>query len=117
MKNNMITILMLLGILGVLQLCNIVLGTVIGTQKTKFNLKKLGKGILKSFLFCLAFLGYCFCIEIMPSILTRIDIEIPSNLITLVEIVGVTLTAYKKYALDCYEKIKIILDVESEEDK
>lgn len=117
MKDNIITISMLLGILGILQLSNIVLGTVIGTQKTKFNWKKLGKGILKAFLFLISFLAFCCCVEVMPTILLRIDIEIPSNLITLIEIVGVTLTAYKKYALDCYEKIKIILDVESEEDK
>lgn len=117
MKENIITILMLLGILAILQICNIIFGTVIGSQKKKFSLKKLGKGVLKSTLFCLAFLGYCFSLEILPSVLMRIDIAIPNDIITLMEIVGVTLTAYKKYAIDCYEKIKEFLKVESEEDK
>lgn len=117
MKDNIITIVMLLGILGVLQLCNIIFGAVIGSKRKRFNPKKLLEGIVKAVLFCLAFLGFCFCIEILPNILLRIDIELPSNLITLIEIVGITLTAYKKYALDCYEKIKIFLNVEREENK
>jgi hypothetical protein len=117
MKENIITILMLLGILAILQICNIVFGIVLGSQKKKFNIKKLSKGVLKAILFCLAFIGFCFCIEILPNILLRIDIKISDNLITLIEIMGITLTAYKKYAIDCYEKIKIFLNVESEEDK
>lgn len=117
MSDNIFTIMMLLGILGILQVCNILFGTIIGSKKKKFNSKKLLEGITKAILFCIAFIGYCFCLEIIPTILLRVDIELPSNLITLGEIVGVTATAYKKYALDCYEKIKIFLNVESEEDK
>ena len=51
MKDNIITILMLLGILSILQLCNIIFGAVIGSKKKKFNLKKLFEGIVKAILF------------------------------------------------------------------
>lgn len=115
MVNNLLTIAMLLGVLGVLHITNTVLGAVIGSQKTKFEWKKIGKGMLKAFLFCLCFLAYCFCLEILPIILLRIEITIPNDLITFLEIVGITLTAYKKYTKDCYEKLKVILGVNTED--
>lgn len=114
MVNDLITILMLLSILGVLYVTNTVFGAVIGTQKEKFSWDKIKKGMLKAFLFCLSFLAYCFCLEIMPVILLRIGIEVPSDIITIFEIVGITLTAYKKYVNDCYEKLQIILDIRKE---
>lgn len=114
MIENLITILMLLGILLVLNITNIILGVVIGSSKEGFKWKKLGEGILKVFLFCLSFLAYCSCIEVMPMILARIDIIISEDIITLAEIVGITLTAYKKYAKDCYDKIITILKINKE---
>lgn len=111
MINNLLTIVMLLAVLGVLYTTNTVLGAVIGSETTQFEWKKIGKGMLKAFLFCLSFLAYCFCLEVLPIILTRIDVVVPSDLITFLEIVGITLTAYKKYALDCYAKLQVILGV------
>lgn len=111
MINNLLTISMLLGVLGVLQITNIVLGAVVGSQKTKFSWKKIFKGMLKAFLFCLCFLSYCFCLEVLPLILIRIEITVPNDVITVLEIIGITLTAYKKYTKDCYEKLQIILGV------
>lgn len=115
MLNNLLTIAMLLAVLGVLHITNTVLGAVKGSQETKFEWKKIGKGMLKAFLFCLCFLAYCFCLEILPIILLRIEITIPNDLITFLEIVGITLTAYKKYTKDCYEKLKVILGVNTED--
>ena len=111
MINNLLTIVMLLAVLGVLYTTNTVLGAVIGSETTQFEWKKIGKGMLKAFLFCLSFLAYCFCLEVLPIILTRIDVVVPSDLITFLEIVGITLTAYKKYTLDCYAKLQVILGV------
>ncbi len=115
MLNNLITIAMLLAVLGALYITNTILGAVIGSQKTKFEWKKIGKGMLKAFLFCLSFLTYCFCLEILPFILMRINITISSDIITFFEIVGITLTAYKKYAVDCYEKLKNILGINTDD--
>lgn len=111
MINNLLTTAMLLAVLGVLHITNTVLGAVIGSQETQFEWKKIGKGMLKAFLFCLSFLTYCFCLEVLPIILVRIDVAIPNDIITFLEIVGITLTAYKKYTLDCYAKLQIILGV------
>ncbi|MDE6141592.1 MAG: hypothetical protein K2G03_03215 [Bacilli bacterium] len=111
MINNLITVVMLLGVLLSLGITNIVLGAVNGSMNKKFSWKKLGEGILKVFLFCLCFLVFCFCLQAMPMILERVDIMIPDDAINLIEIIGLIVVAYKKYATDCYEKIKIILGV------
>ena len=105
---------MLLGILLVLNVSNIVLGAVIGSKKEGFSWKKIREGILKIFLFSFSFLAFCFCIEVTPIVLGRINIAIPTDIISLVEILGITLTAYKKYVKDCYEKIYTILDIKTE---
>lgn len=114
MKDNLITVVMLLGVLLSLGITNIVLGAVNGSMNKKFDLKKLGKGIVKIFLFCLCFLVFCFCLQAMPIILERVDITIPNNAINLIEIIGLIIVAYKKYALDCYNKIRVILGIEEE---
>lgn len=115
MIENIITILMLLGILLSLAITNIILGAVNGSMNKKFSWKKLAKGILKVFLFCLCFVSFCFCLQAMPIILERVSIVIPDNTINLVEIIGILVFAYKKYATDCFEKICLILDVRKEE--
>lgn len=113
--NNLVTIIMLLGVLGVLHVTNTVLGAVIGSKKSKFSWKKIGEGMLKAFLFSLCFVAYCFCLEILPVILLRIEISVPNDLITLLEIVGITVTAFKKYASDCLDKLKIIMGINTDE--
>lgn len=117
MFENLITILMLLGILLVLNLSNIVLGAVIGSEKEGFSWKKLRKGISKMFLFSLAFVAFCFCIEVTPIILSRIDIIISNDIVSLTEIIGITVTVYKKYVKDCYDKIYTILGIKEEKRK
>ena len=115
MIENIITILMLLGILLSLAITNIILGAVNGSMNKKFSWKKLAKGILKVFLFCLCFISFSFCLQVMPIVLERVDIVIPDDAINLVELIGLTIVAYKKYATDCFEKICLILDVRKEE--
>jgi len=114
MIENIITVLMLLGVLLSLGITNIVLGAVNGSMNKKFSWKKLGKGILKIFLFSLSFLVFCLCLQSMPIILERVDIVIPDDAINLIEIIGLIIVAYKKYATDCYKKIKMILGIKEE---
>lgn len=111
MANNLLTIVMLLAVLGVLHITNTILGAVIGSQETQFEWKKIGKGMLKAFLFIISFISYCFCLEVLPIILARVEIAIPADLITFLEIIGITITAYRKYTVDCYNKIKTIMGI------
>lgn len=112
MIDNLITVACMLGVLFIMISINTVLGVVLANKKQKFDSKVLVRGVLKAIVITICILLFCFTLELIPIILGRVDIEVPTNLITILEIVLTTLTAYKKYALDCFEKFKIILKVE-----
>ncbi len=108
MLDNFITSALFLLVLCLLFVIDTVLGVLIGTKEVGFNFRKLLYGFLKGGIAALCVVGFCFVIEITPVILKRIGIELPNDIITLVEFMSITLTAYKKYSLDCLEKIKKI---------
>lgn len=110
MLDNFITSTLFLLLLGFLFIVNTILGIYLGSKETRFDFKKLLSGILKGIIIAFCIISFCFVIEVVPTILKRIGIELPSDLITLTEMMGITLTAYKKYVLDCFDKIKKIFN-------
>lgn len=110
MLNNFITSTLFLLVLGLLFIINTVLGVLIGTKEEGFDLKKLLYGFLKGGIAALCIIGFCFVTEITPIILKRVGIELPGDIINFVEIMTITVTAYKKYTTDCFEKIKKIFE-------
>lgn len=115
MINNLLTVFYMLLIVGITITINIVLGTVIANRKQKFDKKKFWKGIRKAFVILICVLLLCLTLELVPIVLSRVGIEVPTDLITVLEIILTTLTAYKKYALDCFDKFKTILDIKESE--
>lgn len=115
MINNLITVACMLGILGLMIVINTVLGSILANKRNEFDIKKFFKGIVKAITIALCILLFCVTLELVPVVLSRVNIEIPSDLITVLEIVLTTLTAYKKYAVDCFDKFKKILDVKESE--
>lgn len=109
---NILTIIYMMSILGISIVTDILLGTVIGAKKAKFKPKKFFSGIGKGVLITLCMVLICATLELVPIVLARVNIEVPSDLITVVELVTIGLTAYKKYITDCIEKIKNILGIE-----
>lgn len=112
MLDNLITEFLLLIMLGIMIIVNTTLGTFIGTKQSKFDKEKFTKGILKAIVISFCILLFLLTLELVPIILGRVGIEIPTDLITALEVVITTLTAYKKYALDCFNKMKKILGTE-----
>lgn len=112
MLNNLITEFLLLLILSIIIVVNTLLGTFIATNKQEFNKTKFFKGILKAITISICVLLLSVTLELLPIILSRVGIEIPMDLITTLEIILITATAYKKYALDCLDKIKKLLGTE-----
>ena len=110
MLDNFITSTLFLLVLCLLFVINTVLGILIGTKEEGFRIKKFLYGLLKGGIAAICIMGFCFVIEITPVILKRIDIQLPSDIVTFVEMMGITLTAYKKYSLECLEKIKKIFE-------
>ena len=112
MMQKMIDIIILIAILYMLSIINTILGIMINTKNNKFNWKKFWKGILKVFLFCICIIAYYLSLELFYIIVLRAKIIISEDIITFAEIIGIFVTAYKKYAYDCYKKIKTILKVD-----
>ena len=108
MFDDMLTIIMLLSVLGVLYVANTVLGIMLKTKGQGFNFIAFRKGFVKALVIALCVVGFCFCLEVIPMILARIGIVIDETSVTILEVIGVFITAYKKYALDCYDKIKTL---------
>lgn len=112
MFNDIITIIMLLSVLGVLYCINTTLGILLKTKGQKFNFIAFKNGFIKALIIAICVVGFCFCIESIPIILSRVGITIGETVITVLEIFGIMITAYKKYVSDCYEKVKQLFKTE-----
>ena len=110
MINNLITTTYMLGLLAIVMGINTILGIVIANAKLEFDWKVLWKGISRALIILVCVLLFCLCIELMPIVLIRVGIEVPKDLITVLEIILITLTAFTKYASDCFEKFKKIIN-------
>ncbi len=109
MINDLITTTYMLGLLAIVIIINTVLGVIIANTKLEFNWKKFWKGIGKALIILICVLAFCVCIDLIPVVLARVNIAIPEDLVTVLQIILVTLTAFTKYAKDCFEKFQIII--------
>lgn len=115
MINDLMTVLYMLILLAIVFITNTTLGVVIANKKSEFNFKKFLSGIGKGIVIAICMLLFCLTLELVPSVLGQVGITIQDKLITIVEVVLMTFTAYKKYALDCIDKFKTILGIEESE--
>jgi hypothetical protein len=104
-----------MGMLAIAIIVNTVLGSLIANRKNKFSWKKLFRGLLKSIIIALCMLAFCLTLELVPAILSRIGINVPEDIITVLEMAIMLFTAYKKYITDCIDKFKTILGVRESE--
>lgn len=111
MLNNLMAVFYMLVLLGIVFAVNTVLGVVIANKKEKFDLKKLLSGICKYIIITICMLAFSLTLELIPTVLGQIGINVQDELITTVEVVLIGFTAYKKYAEDCIDKFKTILDI------
>lgn len=115
MIDNLLTITYLMGMLAIAIIVNTVLGSLIANRKNKFSWKKLFRGLLKSIIIALCMLAFCLTLELVPAILSRIGINVPEDIITVLEMAIMLFSAYKKYITDCIDKFKTILGVRESE--
>lgn len=78
-------------------------------DKQKINLKVLGKGLLRFFIILIITLALCFMIELIPFIFKKFNIDIPTNLITPIQIISILFTLYKSYITSIFQKLKQLL--------
>lgn len=105
--NNIQTLIYLLVIVGGLEITNIVLGTLMGTMETSFNLKKFLFGILKAIVIALCIVATCVLAEMFAFVLNQIEgITITAQIVSALEIIMVIVAWCLDLFKDILEKIK-----------
>jgi len=114
-EEDLITLGLMVGCLGILEILNILLGSIMALSNNEWNWKKFIQGILKSILVSIIMAIYCLILELLPLIFARASIEIPSDLITYAQVLAIIVVALKKYIKGIYDKLLVLLDVNEEE--
>lgn len=115
MEYDLVTLAMLMSLLGILILINTLLGSITAWQWGKWVTKKFWQGLLKNILIAACLFMFFLTIEIIPTVLARTGIIIPSEIVTVLEVFAMLVVSIKKYVLDIYATFKKLLGTSDEE--
>lgn len=115
MEYDLVTLAMLMSLLGILILINTLLGSITAWQWGEWVTKKFWQGLLKNILIAACLFMFFLTIEIIPSVLARTGIIIPSDIVTVLEVFAMLVVSIKKYVLDIYATFKKLLGSSDEE--
>ena len=115
MKYDLVTLAMLMSLLGILILINTLLGSITAWQWGEWVTKKFWQGLLKNILIAACLFMFFLTIEIIPTVLARTGIIIPSDIVTVLEVFAMLVVSIKKYVLDIYATFKKLLGSSDEE--
>lgn len=105
-QDNLITIFLLLLCIGLFEVSNIVLGMIINMFGEGFKFKKFFMGLFKAIATMIIILVFCYALNLFALTLKQVDIQISTNIITVMEVVTVIVTWGVDLAKDCLEKVK-----------
>lgn len=114
---DLVTLAMLMSLLGILILINTLLGSITAWQWGEWVTKKFWQGLLKNILIAACLFLFFVVLEIIPSVLARTGIVIPTEIVTILEMFAMLVVSIKKYILDIYGTFKKLLNVTDEEVK
>ena len=115
MEYDLVTLAMLMSLLGILILINTLLGSITAWQWGEWVTKKFWQGLLKNILIAACLFMFFLTIEIIPIVLARTGIIIPSDIVTVLEVFAMLVVSIKKYVLDIYATFKKLLGSSDEE--
>ena len=115
MEYDLVTLAMLMSLLGILILINTLLGSITAWQWGEWVTKKFWQGLLKNILIAACLFMFFLTIEIIPTVLARTGIIIPSDIVTVFEVFAMLVVSIKKYVLDIYATFKKLLGSSDEE--
>ena len=115
MEYDLVTLAMLMSLLGILILINTLLGSITAWQWGKWVTKKFWQGLLKNILIAACLFLFFMVLEIIPTVLSRAGIIIPSEIVTILEVFAMLVVSIKKYVLDIYATFKKLLGASDEE--
>lgn len=106
-QSNLETIILMLIVVGSLSVINIVLGTIIGTVKDGFNIKKFLFGILKAIIIGICIFVFCYTLNLFALTLQLTkDIVISADFITTIEVFVILVAWAYDIGKDIIEKLK-----------
>lgn len=114
---DLVTLAMLMSLLGILILINTLLGSITAWQWGEWVTKKFWQGLFKNILIAACLFLFFVVLEIIPSVLARTGIVIPTEIVTILEMFAMLVVSIKKYILDIYGTFKKLLNVTDEEVK
>lgn len=114
---DLVTLTMLMSLLGILILINTLLGSITAWQWGEWVTKKFWQGLFKNILIAACLFLFFVVLEIIPSVLARTGIVIPTEIVTILEMFAMLVVSIKKYILDIYGTFKKLLNVTDEEVK
>ena len=115
MEYDLVTLAMLMSLLGILILINTLLGSITAWQWGEWVTKKFWQGLLKNILIAACLFMFFLTIEIIPTVLARTGIIIPSDIVTVLEVFAMLVVSIKKYVFDIYATFKKLLGSSDEE--
>ena len=115
MEYDLVTLAMLMSLLGILILINTLLGSITAWQWGEWVTKKFWQGLLKNILIAVCLFLFFMVLEIIPTVLSRTGIIIPSEIVTILEVFAMLVVSIKKYVLDIYATFKKLLGASDEE--
>ena len=115
MEYDLVTLAMLMSLLGILILINTLLGSITAWQWGEWVTKKFWQGLLKNILIAACLFLFFMVLEIIPTVLSRAGIIIPSEIVTILEVFAMLVVSIKKYVLDIYATFKRLLGASDEE--
>lgn len=104
--DKMEVVIVFLIVAGGMYVTNIILGSLNAIFTNEFDWKKFIYGVAKAFVASLSILLFCVLLNLFNYGLSLINIVIPDNVVTILEVIGVIVGWCYDLALDIFDKIK-----------
>lgn len=111
-ESNLAQVLLMEIVVAFLYILNISMGTLLGSIKEGFDLKKLFFGVLKGLGILVVIFGTCYTLNLFMIVLNLIDgLEINVDIVTPIQILAILVTQGVDLSKDIYEKISSIREL------
>ena len=112
LQTNLFSTIIMCLVMAILICLNMALGAIMAWGEGTFNLERFLLSIAKGFLIVLCGIVYCECLDVLPLLARMLGIELPADVMTFAEVVGIGYVCIRKYAKECLEKFKTLLNID-----
>ena len=117
LQTNLFSTVIMCLVMAILICLNMALGAIMAWGEGTFNLERFLLSIAKGLLIVLCGVVYCECLDVLPLLARMLDIELPSDVMTFAEVIGIGYVCIRKYAKECLEKFKTLLSIDESDIK